>query len=42
MGLEELTEGALVWTDTAGLRQVHRNLDKVRSLGNRLIESAYA
>lgn len=42
MGLEDLTEGALVWTDTAGLRQVHRNLDKVRSLGNRLIESAYA
>jgi len=27
MGLKDLTDGAWQWTDTAGLRQVHRNRD---------------
>lgn len=39
--LEDLTLGALSWTDTAGLRQVHRNINKTGNLSERMIELAY-
>lgn len=42
LALEDMTEGALTWTDTAGLRQVHRDMNKVGNLSERMIESAYA
>ena len=42
LGLEDLTGGALSWTDTAGLRQVHRQPAKIEKLSERMIESAYA
>jgi hypothetical protein len=42
MALEDLTCGALSWTDTAGLRQVHRNINKTEKLSERMIERAYA
>ena len=38
--LADLTRGALSWTDTAGLRQVHR-LPKADTLGEKMIEKAY-
>jgi uncharacterized protein DUF4007 len=41
-GLEDLTRGALSWTDTAGLRQVHRGIKKSENLRERMIEKAYA
>lgn len=40
--LEELTCKELSWTDTAGLRQVHRKGDLTQKLSNRMIEEAYA
>jgi hypothetical protein len=42
LALEDLTHGALSWTDTAGLRQVHRNINKTEKLSERMIERAYA
>ena len=42
LGLEDITRGALTWTDTAGLRQVHRNINKTYKLNERMIERAYA
>lgn len=39
--LEDLTRGALTWTDTAGLRQVHRNPNKLDRLSDSMIEKAY-
>lgn len=39
--LEDLTRGALTWTDTAGLRQVHRNPNKLERLSDSMIEKAY-
>lgn len=41
-GLDELTHGALTWTDTAGLRQVIRNRSKGPSLSTRMMKQAYA
>ncbi len=41
-GLEELTKGALTWTDTAGLRQVMRNPAKGANLALRMLRQAYA
>jgi hypothetical protein len=41
-GLEHLTRGALTWTDTAGLKQVHRDNAKTKNLSERMIERAYA
>jgi hypothetical protein len=40
--LDELTRGALSWTDTAGLRQVHRKPNKTDKLSQQMIEKAYA
>ena len=42
LGLEELTRRDLSWTDTAGLRQVHRKADITPKLLQRMIEKAYA
>jgi len=42
LALEDITRGALTWTDTAGLRQVHRNTNKTAKLSERMIERAYA
>jgi Protein of unknown function (DUF4007) len=44
LALEDLTNGVLSWTDTAGLRQVHRQTgnNKVNTLSERMIERAYA
>jgi len=39
--LDALTKGALSWTDTAGLRQVHRKEEKITGLIETMIESAY-
>jgi hypothetical protein len=39
--LDALTKGALSWTDTAGLRQVHRKEEKITGLSETMIESAY-
>lgn len=39
--LEDLTRGALTWTDSAGLRQVHRNPNKLERLSDSMIEKAY-
>lgn len=39
--LDELTNGALSWTDTAGLRQVHRKEEKIVGLSEAMIERAY-
>ena len=41
-GLEELTDGVLTWTDTAGLRQVMRNNSKGANLSTRMMKQAYA
>jgi hypothetical protein len=40
LNLDSLTGGALTWTDTAGLRQVHR-LPRAASMASKLIEAAY-
>lgn len=40
-GLEELTRGALTWTETAGLRQVLRNPAKGTRLATRMLRRAY-
>jgi Protein of unknown function (DUF4007) len=40
-GLEELTREALIWTDTAGLRQVMRNPNKGANLAKRMLKHAY-
>jgi hypothetical protein len=42
LSLEDLTRGALSWTDTAGLRQVHRQINNTEKLTERMIERAYA
>jgi len=39
--LDTLTNGALSWTDTAGLRQVHRKEEKMVGLSEAMIERAY-
>jgi hypothetical protein len=39
--LDDLTEGGLSWTDTAGLRQVHRKSFESTALLNAMIERAY-
>lgn len=39
--LEALTKGTLSWTDTAGLRQVHRKQEKIAGLSKTMIERAY-
>jgi hypothetical protein len=39
--LDVLTKGALSWTDTAGLRQVHRKEEKMAGLSETMIEKAY-
>ena len=39
--LGDLTRGALSWTDTAGIRQVHRQPAKMGKLSERMIEKAY-
>lgn len=39
--LDALTKGALSWTDTAGLRQVHRKEEKMAALSEAMIERAY-
>lgn len=41
LGLEILTQRAFVWTDTAGLRQVHRMKDITEQFKNSLINKAY-
>lgn len=40
--LEDLTRKELSWTDTAGLRQVHRKGELTQKLIDRMIEKAYA
>lgn len=40
--LQDLTRGALSWTDTAGLRQVHRQPDRTGKLSEKMIGKAYA
>ena len=39
--LDDLTKGALSWTDTAGLRQVHRKTEKLSGLSEKMITKAY-
>lgn len=41
MALSDLTNGYLVWTDTAGLRQVHKQSGDSEELRNELIRRAY-
>ena len=41
LSLGDLTDGKLSWTDTAGLRQVHRKTIDAKALGARMIERAY-
>lgn len=41
-GLSDLTNEAMVWTDTAGLRQVMRNPNKGGKLPKRMLKEAYA
>ena len=40
--LEDLTDGDISWTDSAGLRQVHRKVDITEQLSLKMIEKAYA
>lgn len=42
LALEDITCGALSWTDTAGLKQVHRQINKTEKLSERMLEIAYA
>ena len=39
--LNDITRGELSWTDTAGLRQVHKNANIPETLSNKMIELAY-
>lgn len=39
--LNDLTGGVLSWTDTAGLRQVHRKTNDTQKLSDLMIEKAY-
>ena len=39
--LEDLTRGALSWTDTAGLRQVHRQSNKTEKISEKMLMKAY-
>ena len=41
MALSDLTDGYLVWTDTAGLRQVHKQSGDSEELRSELIRRAY-
>ncbi len=41
LALDELTGGVLSWTDTAGLRQVHRKSFEINALSELMIEKAY-
>lgn len=41
MALSDLTDGYLVWTDTAGLRQVHKQPGDSEELRSELIRKAY-
>jgi hypothetical protein len=41
LGLEALTQRAFAWTDTAGLRQVHRMKDITETFKKSLITKAY-
>lgn len=41
MGLSDLTHGYLAWTDTAGLRQVHKKASDSSELRRELIRRAY-
>lgn len=41
MGLADLTRNALIWTDTAGLRQVMRDPAKASKLSDRMLRQAY-
>lgn len=42
MGLSDLTEGFLAWTDTAGLRQLHKKAEDSGDLRREMIRRAYA
>lgn len=39
--LNDITQGALSWTDTAGLRQVHKKAEFPEKLSEKMIELAY-
>lgn len=39
--LEELTEGSFIWTDTAGLRQVHRKTSETEVIKLNMLGKAY-
>jgi hypothetical protein len=39
--LNDLTKGVLSWTETAGMRQVHRKSKATETLSKRMIEKAY-
>ena len=41
LALDDLTRGALSWTETAGLRQVHKKSEKTVKLSEQMIERAY-
>jgi hypothetical protein len=41
MGLSDLTEGFLAWTDTAGLRQVHRKSGDSEEIRLEMVRRAY-
>lgn len=41
MGLSDLTDGFLAWTDTAGLRQLHKNARDSGDLRSEMIRRAY-
>lgn len=41
MGLAELTDGFLAWTDTAGLRQVHKQTGDSEEIRREMIRRAY-
>jgi hypothetical protein len=41
MGLSDLTEGFLAWTDTAGLRQLHKKAGDSGDLRREMIRRAY-
>jgi hypothetical protein len=41
MALSDLTDGFLAWTDTAGLRQVHKQLGDSEELRLKMIRRAY-
>lgn len=41
LGLSDLTNGFLEWTDTAGLRQVHKKISNSENLRQEMIRKAY-